>query len=184
MGKKEQSLLLLDVNFMFDTPFEYKKFNFQKRTIGQLSYIEHIYKFRGTSNKRYIVFAEQYDYSVYAIKFCTHERKNYTDRFNVLSRYNECNRVLTTVGFIMQDIVKGNPFASFIFIGSHLPGEEESNTKRFRLYTNIVEQLVSPILFEQRKSVNKSACLMLNRDNQETDLLNKIDKMFREFHGE
>ena len=167
---------------MFDSPFPYSKFNHQKKKLGDLSYIEHVYRFKGNKEKRYLVFAEQYDYSVYAIKFCTHERKNYTDRFNVLSKYHECNRLLTTVGFIMKDIALNNPYASFIFIGSALPNEQESNTKRFRLYTNIVEQLISPILFEQRKSISKSACLMLNRDNPETDLLRKVDEMFRKFY--
>lgn len=82
----------------------------------------------------------------------------------------------------MKEIVKGNPYASFIFIGSPLPQEVEANTKRFRLYTSIVEQLISPILFEQRKFIDKSVVLMLNRDNSEDDLLIKIEKMFSEFY--
>jgi hypothetical protein len=76
---------------MFDSPFKYRKINFQSKAIGELSYIEHVYDFRGKNNQRYLVFAEQYNYNVFAVKFCTHNRKNYSDRFNVLSHHHECN---------------------------------------------------------------------------------------------
>lgn len=169
---------------MFDTPFDFRKCNFQKRTLGEYSYIEHVYTFRGKDKKRYIVFVEQYDYNVFAVKFCTHEKKNYTDRFNVLSHRFECNRILSTVGAIMREIITNNPYASFGFIGSPLPSESKNNTKRFKLYSMVVEQLISPILFEHRKSLNNSTYLMLNKDNgaQEPNLLIKIEAMFNEFY--
>jgi len=169
---------------MFDTPFPYRKSTYQKKQLGEDSYIEHVYTFRGKNNKRYLVFVEQYNYNVFAVKFCTHEKKNYIDRFNVLSHRFECNRILSTVGAIMREIINNNPYATFGFIGSPLPTEAKNNTKRFRLYSLVVEQVISPILFEHRKSTNNSTYLMLNKDNmaQEPDLLIKIEVMFNELY--
>jgi hypothetical protein len=167
---------------MFDSPFNYEKINHQKKEIGDAFYIEHVYSFRNKQNKRYLVFIEQYDYNVHVVKFCLHERKNYTDRFNILSKRFECSRVLATIGVIMRELVKINPYASFGFIGSPLPNEELRNTKRFRLYSLVVEQLISPVIFEHRKSILNSGYLMLNRDNNEKNLLIKVEDMFNEFY--
>ena len=169
---------------MFDSPFTYKKLNYQKRQLGEDSYIEHVYVFRGKDKKRYIAFVEQYNFNVFAVKFCAHERKNYTDRFNILSRRFECNRILSTIGAIMRETIANNPYTSFCFIGSTLPEESKNNTKRFRLYSKVVEQLISPVLFEHRKSPDNSTYLMLNKDNmaQQQDLLIQIETMFNHLY--
>lgn len=169
---------------MFDSPFPFTKVTHQKKSLGGDSYIEHVYTFRNKDNKRYLVFVEQYDWNVFAVKFCTHERKNFTDRFNALSKRNECNRVLSTVGAVMREVIDKNPYASFGFIGSTLPGEAKNNTKRYRLYSRVVEQVISPVLFEHRKSANNSTYLMLNKDNmaQQPDLLVKIEAMFNSLY--
>jgi len=70
------------------------------------------------------------------------------------------------------------PYASFGFLGSNLPGEEKANTKRFKLYSSVISQLISPIGFEHRISLKHSAYLLINRDNHEPELLNKINVMF------
>lgn len=164
---------------MFISSFPFSKLNYSSpKEIGQYHLIEHIYAFRGKNNKRYIVVVEEYNYFIYIVKFFLQERKNYIDRFNHLTNLNECSRVLTTIGMIMKEIYSKNPFASFGFIGSHLPNERKENTKRFRLYSRVVRQLISPIAFEHRTALNHSAYLLINKDNQETDLLDKINTMF------
>jgi hypothetical protein len=67
-------------------------------------------------------------------------------------------------------------YASFGFIGSNLAGEERNNTKR--LYFNIISQLVSPLDFELRYSIRNSICLLLNRNNTEPNLIDKIIATF------
>lgn len=163
---------------MFISAYPYSKLNHTTKKLEGDNLIEHIYAFRGKTNKRYIVIVEEYNYFIHIIKFCLQERKIYSDRFNQLTNLNECSRVLTTIGHIMRDIYKKNPYASFGFIGSNLPGEEKENTKRFRLYSNIVSQVISPVGFEHRLSLKHSAYLLINRDNQEPELLSKIDAMF------
>ncbi len=163
---------------MFATSYPFSKLNFTSKKIGDDTLIEHIYAFRGKTKKRYIVIVEEYHYFVHIVKFCLQERKIYSNRFNHLTNLNECSRVLTTIGHIMRDVYKKNPYASFGFIGSNLPDEAKENTKRFRLYSKVVSQVISPIAFEHRLSLKHSAYLLINRDNHEENLLNKINIMF------
>lgn len=167
---------------MFISSYVFSKLNFVTKKIGDDVLIEHTYSFRGKTGKRYIAIVEEYDYSIHIVKFCLQERKIYSDRFNQLTNLNECSRVLTTIGEMMKEIHKKNPFASFGFIGSNLPDEEKNNTKRFKLYSRVVSQLISPVAFEHKNSQKHSAYLLLNRNNQEVDLLNKITVMFERIY--
>lgn len=163
---------------MFISSFDYTKLNHSKKHVDKDTYIEHVYSFRGKTNKRYLVFVEEYDYFVFIVKFCLQERKIYSDRFNHLTNLNEGSRVLTTIGKIMKEIYQRNPYSSFGFIGSNLPEEQKANTKRFKLYSKVVSQLISPIGFEHRKTEKHSAYLLINKDNHEENLLHKINSMF------
>jgi hypothetical protein len=167
---------------MFISFYVFSKLNFVTKKIGDDVLIEHTYAFRGKTGKRYIVTVEQYDYSIHIIKFCLQERKIYSDRFNQLTHLNECSRVLTTIGEIMKHVLKKNPFASFGFVGTNLPVEEKNNTKRFKLYRRVVSQIISPVAFEHKYSQRHSAYLLLNRNNQEIDLLNKVTVMFERIY--
>jgi hypothetical protein len=163
---------------MFVTGYLFSKVNFTSKKIDDDILIEHVYAFRGKTSKRYVVIVEEYQYFVFIVKFCLQERKKYSDRFIQLTGLNECSRVLTTIGHIIKEIYNENHYASFGFIGSNLPDEEKENTKRFRLYSKVVSQLIAPVTFEHRLSLKNSAYLLINRDSNEPDLLNKINAMF------
>jgi hypothetical protein len=165
---------------MFTSSFPFSKINSQHRTLSGRLYIEHNYSFRGKTNKRYIVILEQYEFSVFSVKFCIQEHKNFDDRFNRLTNLNECSRVISTVGMIMKSVLDKNPYASFAFVGSPLSSESEENTKRFRLYSKVVENLISPVVFEHKIAVSKSIYLMINRNNLEVNLIDKLTEMFKD----
>jgi len=165
---------------MFTDFFPFTKINHQRRNREDHSYVEHNYTFKGKMGKRYVVIAEQYNYALFAIKFCLCEHKFYPDRFNRLTNFNECSRVITTVGQIIKEVSEVNPIASFVFMGSELPGEEKTNTKRFKLYERIIGNIVSPVKFEHFTSKSKSAYLLLNRNNPEPDLLNKVSGLLEQ----
>lgn len=168
---------------MFTSHYQFSKLNHSSpKKIGNYTIIEHVYSFRGKTNKRYIVIVEEYNHFVFIVKFCLQERKIHPDRFNRLTNLNECSRVLTTIGNIIKDVYTKNPYASFGFIGSNLPEEKKENTKRFKLYSRVVSQVISPVAFEHRQTIKHSAYLLINRDNHESDLLNKIDTMFQEIY--
>jgi hypothetical protein len=168
---------------MFLSSYPFQKINHTPpKLIGQDKLIEHVYSFRGKTNKRYIAIVEEYDYYVFIVKFCLQERKYHPDRFNLLTNLNECSRVITTIVLIMKDVYTKNPYASFGFVGSNLPNEDKENTKRFRLYERVVRQIISPVAFEHRQSAKHSSYLLLNKDNPEHNLLSKIDKMFERIY--
>lgn len=168
---------------MFIQGFDFVKINSQVRhskgVSFPFSFKEHNFSFRDKTGKRYVVIVEEFEYYVFAVKFCLQDHKNYSDKFNRLTKLNQCSRILTTMGNIMKNIYANNPYASFGFKGSPSLGESENNTKRFKLYSNVIEQLISPVDFEHRSITSISAYLMLNRQNPETDLLNKIEIMFK-----
>ena len=164
---------------MFDSAFNYRYINNQKSMASGIPTTCHNYSFRGKKNKRYIVIAEQFNYMVYAIKFYLQEHKSCEHRFSRLTDEYECSRIIATVGKIMVDIHRKDPFASFVFVGSPIEKEQQKNTKRFRVYSKIVANLVAPVNFEHKTSRNHSAYLMLNRNNQEPNLLPKIEEMFK-----
>lgn len=168
---------------MFLSSYPFCKVNHSKpKQIGKDKLIEYVYSFRGKTNKRYIVIVEEYEHFVFIVKFCTQERKSYSDRFNHLTCLNECSRVLTTIGKIVKEIYEKNPYASFGFIGSNLPAETKDNTKRFRLYAKVINQVISPILFEHKQSKKNSAYILINRENHEPNLLEKIETMFERIY--
>lgn len=165
---------------MFTESFPFKKINHHRHKSDLYESIWHNYSFVGKNKKRYIVIAEQFNYEVYAIKFYLQEHKSCEHKFSRITKQNECSRVITTVGKIMVELHNKNPYSSFVFVGSPmLKGENQKNTKRYRLYSRVVENLISPLAFEHRHSKNQSAYLLLNRSNNEENLIGKIEEMFK-----
>ena len=172
---------------MFQDFFEFHKINYQNQVQESASFIKHSYAFYGKEvngkRKRYIVAVEQYSYNTYAVKFHLFEHRRYKHKYSILSHQFECSRVLTTVGRIMIEVLKENPFASFAFIGSPLPKEKPNNTKRFRVYSKVMRQVISTTQMEHYLSPNSSCYIILNRHNEEPDLLNKVITMFRSMYN-
>ncbi len=179
MGEPKSCLPILDV--MFQEGFKFTKINHSQNP-SPPPIVTYNYAFRGKTGKRYLVIVEQYDFYVYIIKFCLQERKVHPDRFNILTGLNECSRILTTIGAIMKDFYNKNPYVSFGFLGSPLPGEKANNTKRFRAYARVVSQMISPVDFEHRPSPKHSAYLLLNIHNSEPDLFAKVTQMFNQIY--
>ncbi len=161
---------------MFTDSFPYRYINHQHFK-EPFNSIWHNYSFTGKSKKRYIVVAEEFNYNVFAVKFYLQEHKSCEHKYQKLTGLNECSRVITTVAKIIIEIINKNPYASFVFIGSNSVGEDLKDTKRFRLYSQIIQNLVSPLLFEHHYSIHYSAYIMINRHRSENNLLQLIEEM-------
>ncbi len=166
---------------MFDTHFPYRYINKQLTKIDNRDIITYNYSFKG-KKKRYCVLIEQYDYQVYAVKYYLAEKKSCSKRYNLLSFQGEATRVITTVAMIIIELANDNPFASFCFVGSRLLTEEKSNTKRFKLYSRILESKVSSVNFEHKHSKKYSSYIMINRHNTDKNFLDKVVAMFKELY--
>lgn len=169
---------------MFDTHY---KFNYiDKKLIlqGALQYKEHKFTFTCSKNNRYIVNVEEYDHNVFVIKFHLNAHSGSRNKYSILVKTHNASPVIRTCIEIMLFIYRKNPYASFGFIGANLIKEvSHKNTKRFRLYRKIMENLFSPIHFSHYKYVEKSAYLLLNRDNQEKGLIEKIETLFKTYYN-
>ena len=128
-----------------------------------------------------MVNVEEYRQMVFVLKFYRQSLAGHESRFRLLSGNFDAGAVLSTCVNIIGQFLKGNPFASFAFVGAWSAGEAVANSKRFRVYQKVVAALISPLEFEHHAYPNNSAYLLLNRHqlDNEPDLQINIETMFR-----
>ena len=83
---------------------------------------------------------------------------------------------------VMFHVYKKNPRASFGFIGANCENETQENTKRYRVYRKIVATQISENKFIHTKNQDKSACMLINRDElkEYPNLVEEIERTFQE----
>jgi hypothetical protein len=79
----------------------------------------------------------------------------------VWTGYNEARTVINSCMAIMLEIYRPNNKSSFGFVGSNLPGESESETKRFRVYKKIMATYFSINHFQHIEVKEKSAYMLI-----------------------
>ena len=84
----------------------------------------------------------------------------------------------------MQDVAKHDPQASFGFIGANRLDEEESNTKRFRVYRRFMLTYFGNDEYVHRFNIAKSAYVLINRKELAAypKLLDEIVSGFKELY--
>ncbi|MBD2753776.1 hypothetical protein IC230_12800 [Spirosoma sp. BT704] len=139
----------------------------------------HLFRFKDSKNHAYIIRAEKYPHEVYAIKFHLKAHRLSAKKYSFFTKLNTSIRVLSTCLNVMVGLYRKNPLASFIVVGANSINEEESNTKRFRLYSQILGSLFPPNKFKHDPQAEKSIYLMVNTSGliKDDDLSNKIIRM-------
>ena len=160
-------------------PFTYRKGPSHKD--GPLV-CSHYYTFRTRKNRRYVVVAEQYVHHVYVLKYYPLSHKNSPNRFKLLTNDGDAFRILSTCLRVFADIQERDALASAGFIGESLVGEDEANTKRFRIYVQSVITFIGLQDFVHHPSVAASAYFLQNKANPEPDLMRKVEQMFQELY--
>lgn len=165
---------------MFDRIYDFKFIMTTEKTEGELAFLEHKFAFRTIHNQRYIVNVEEYSFNVFVIKFHLKAHTDSLNKYRVLTNLDYAPSIIGTCIEIMLEYYRKNPYSSFGFIGiNSLFEASRKNTKRFRIYRRIMENTFSPIHFTHYVYEKESAYLMLNKDNSESDLLAKVEKMFQ-----
>ncbi len=167
---------------MFDSFYPFRLVGHRKATTGEHFIKEYKFTFVAKNNQRYIVNVEQYKYNLYIIKFYLKAHSDSPNKFALLTGFNDAVKVINTCLEIMIYLYKLDKTASFGFIGANLLGEDKANTKRFRIYNKIMQNLFSPLKFNHYNYPEKSAYLLLNKSNTIAALLSKIERMFAEFY--
>lgn len=169
---------------MFDQPYEFKYKNKRERKEGgKYICIDYVFTFRALDGQVYVVNVEEYNpHHVFVIKFHQKSHQNSKNKYSILTNTHDASRKIATCIEIMLSFYQENPYSSFGFAGANLIGESKENTKRFRVYATVMANFFSPKHFEHYTFEKESCYLMLNRDNSEPDLLDKVEKMFREIY--
>lgn len=84
----------------------------------------------------------------------------------------------------MLEVYKSDPLSSFGLIGSNSEGEQESETKRYKVYSTILATYFGNDLFEHIASHEKSAYMLIRKTELEKDpdLAHKLESMFEAYY--
>ena len=142
-----------------------------------------VFRFKTSSGKDYLVYAEFYKHHIVAIKFCLRAMKsNQKHRFKYRTNDFDAFRVLATVVVIAHEIYLANPRTSFVFLGANDEGEPTSNTKRYRVYRKYAEAFFSPDAFVHQFNETYSSYFLLNRKsaamNNQQDILDMFTELY------
>jgi hypothetical protein len=143
--------------------------------------LKSLYTFRSPKSKQcYWVWVEEYEHNMYAVKFHLKADKYSKQKYNRLTGYNEARTVINSCMAIMLEIYRSNNKASFGFVGSNLPGESESETKRFRVYKRIMATYFSINHFQHIEVKEKSAYMLICQKELKNnpDLIRLISEFF------
>jgi hypothetical protein len=143
--------------------------------------LKSLYSFKSLKSKQcYWVWVEKYPYNMYAVKFHLKADKYSKLKYNRLTGYNEARMVINTCIAVMLGIYNSNHKASFGFIGSCLPDENEYETKRFRVYKKIMATYFSSNHFQHVELKEKSAYMLICKTElrKNLDLIKLISEFF------
>lgn len=155
---------------MFDSFYRFRYCTHTKPK-GQYNVITHILTFNCSRNQQYIVNVEEYPHSMYAIKFHLKNHKLSKNKYKFITGLNDQIKIFSTCVEIMLYFYSKNHYASFAIIGeSSLNENTRYNTKRFRVYKRILENLFSPFTFLHFSFPNESAYMLVNKEKQVDNL--------------
>ena len=168
---------------MFDSFYDFKYKNFEKGGDDELYLRVYNFTFLTSDNQRYVVRVEEYAYSVFIIKFYPKDFQDSPDKFKILTGKGKPQPILRTcINILIEHFLKIEPKASFGFLASELTDENTANTKRYRVYKNLMEFFFSPLNFTHYRYPDYSIYLLLNKANSEENLLQKLEQMFWKYY--
>lgn len=149
---------------------------------------KHVYEFRTKHKRRYLVELHEYEYKVFVIKFHDARHKNLPSRYGLLTKDNDCQKVLRTVVDIAKHTLTIEPLASFAFKGVPVEGKEDKDqprSQRHRVYKTISENLLGIETFLHGYEERSSCYLLVNKANEDPEQLYStiVDMFVNEFQG-
>lgn len=127
------------------------------------------------TGRRYIVNVEIYGGDLHFVKFFPRQYKGHPDRFSVLTGDNEPRTIVRTIIHILVNYARNNASSSFAFIAASCNGEGHSNTKRFRFYSHMMEELFDSEQFSHHTNEELSLYMMLRRTEMDARRISPSD---------
>ncbi|WP_020567070.1 hypothetical protein [Neolewinella persica] len=125
-----------------------------------------IYRFDARDDERYLIYLKEYPEKFHTVDFCRNKAKNSRHRFTELTSKRDAIRILSTVvGLMIRLLVAGRADAvCFGFIGARMREEnDEASSKRFRVYRQIMLNLIDANEFHHLEAPKRDAYLIINR---------------------
>lgn len=123
------------------------------------------YRFRSEkSHLFYIVRIEEYKEHVYGVKFYLKSMQDSPRKYSFMTNTYEPRTIVFTIFRILMQILQEDKQASFMFIGNADEGGTHVNTRRYRLYCNLVENCISDTYFQHIRNDRHSLYLLVNRE--------------------
>ncbi len=174
---------------MFDKPYIYKSVGHTK-SVSEPYLKLYRYTFKCRFNHSYIICVEEYERDIFIVKFHLKNHKNSDKKYNLLTKLNDASRIIATNVKVMMDIYEKNPLASFGFIGANIINteteeeEQKVSTKRFKVYSRVMYNLISPLKFTHYEYPDESAYLLLNKANvlNFPQLKEELENLFRDIY--
>ena len=170
---------------MFNTPYKFRYCDKKTKNIGEFMFTEHKLTFICRHNHQYIVNVEEYPYEVFILKFHLKNHTSSPNKYKLLTQINDPFRVLSTcLNILHWFFTEKAPYGNFGFIGENLIGEGKSDTKRFRIYRQIMADKFSIVEFQHFISKKHSMYMMVSRNRLEKNgnILKEIENMFKHIY--
>jgi len=143
------------------------------------------YRFRSEkSHLFYMVRVEVYREHVYGVKFFLKKMQNSPKKYSFLTNTYEPRVIVYSIFQLMLTIQREDPKATFMFIGNPDEGGTHDNTRRYKLYSALVENRISDRYFKHIRNDKVSLYILANRIQLEDNPLfanNIIDKFLDRF---
>lgn len=167
---------------MFDTGYPFTKIHSDRKNVVYPVLSQSIYRFVTHKKRTYLVHVEECPFNVYVLKFYDKNHSLSEKKYQILVHDYEASRIIRTNVDILHSVFQENPSSSFGFIGTNSENEQPSNSKRFRIYEQVVANLLGDQFFAHSLNRNYSAYLLLNKNNKEDKLLYQIKELFAKYY--
>lgn len=155
-----------------------KFYNFKYRCSNKLSQIglikDHIFVFSNFKNEKFQANLHEYDIGLFAVKFYSKKHKLSKDKYSLLTNNGDAMTILKTMVAIMIYTLNQYPNHSFCFIGNASKDEQTEKTKRFKVYSRIMQRYFSTDNFSHTNDTKISLYSMINKKSNVQLMASKI----------
>ncbi|RSK37548.1 hypothetical protein [Hymenobacter metallilatus] len=150
-------------------------------------HFEWIYKFflhTGTSRRKYLVEVRQYDEHLYTVDF--YAKVHNVNRYRLRTHQHAAGKLGATVLAIIARTIQQDPQACFGFIAAAMLTETtDENTRRFQLYTRMLELKINPARYKVEAFAENSTIFVLphglvSQPDALQNTITRYDQIFRE----
>lgn len=146
---------------MFDKVYPFRKVNDQRGEVGTTT---HLFVFTTPKGRDIIFEAHVHDSCPLAVvKFYDKAHRLSKNRFNLMNGSHEAATSIRTAIEIMLHLYETNPYLSFAFMGAADLETSNVETRRFRIYRDVLVRLFSEQEFQHVMNPRKSLYIMCNR---------------------